>query len=273
VRGALAGPVRLLPWTPFGSRWILPTLLTRRVPPPPSLLPPLWARLAAAGVPTEVLDWPGIWRDRWGVAGQRPSGPGRVDPDFESSLAGVLAPFPRARRRIWAAVGADAAALAAAAAAPRGDLWIHLRTLGTARRLLQPLGAGDVREQAVQEVVLELLDDQLGRIFRLAGDDALIAVVSPYGLAPPGGLERLRRLLGVGHAWRTSAESCPDGLVVLLGPGISPGERLQRPRLADVAPTLCYLLGLPVAQSMDGRVILDAVTPSYLESVPLRVVN
>ncbi|NOZ78494.1 MAG: hypothetical protein GXP48_04795, partial [Acidobacteria bacterium] len=34
VPGLLAGPVRLLPWTPVGSRWVLPLAVTRRGPPP-----------------------------------------------------------------------------------------------------------------------------------------------------------------------------------------------------------------------------------------------
>jgi len=37
--------------------------------------------------------------------------------------------------------------------------------------------------------------------------------------------------------------------------------------------TLCYLLGLPVAQYMEGSVVVGMVTPSFLEEHPLRVVD
>jgi hypothetical protein len=36
---------------------------------------------------------------------------------------------------------------------------------------------------------------------------------------------------------------------------------------------LCYLLGLPVAQYMEGSVVISAVTPSFLAEHPLRVVD
>ncbi len=270
----LRGAVRLLPWTPFGARWILPPLVTHRVPPPPSVIPPLWARLGAAEVPTTVIGWPGIWSDRWGVAGSQPLPPGRVGPDFHGSLADALAPFGHHSRAVWTAVRADAAAITAAeATGPASNLWIHLRALGTARRLLAPLSPSDTREEALQEVLLELLDADVGRILHLAGNNAVVAIVSPYGLARPNSWERLLRLLGAGHRWHTSPQSCPNGVLILMGPGVIPGGHLQPARLSDVAPTLCYLLGLPVAQYMQGRVILGAIDPGYLEATPLRVVD
>jgi hypothetical protein len=36
---------------------------------------------------------------------------------------------------------------------------------------------------------------------------------------------------------------------------------------------VCYLLGLPVAQYMEGGVIVDAVEPEFLAENPLRVVD
>jgi hypothetical protein len=81
------------------------------------------------------------------------------------------------------------------------------------------------------------------------------------------------RLLGVGGDWRATAKPCPDGALVLNGPGVVAGGRFSVAFLPDVAPTVCYLLGLSVAQYMEGRVILDAVDPSYLASTPLRVVD
>ena len=275
VPSVLGRPVRLLPLTPVGSRWVLPSFLTRRMPPPPTRIPALWARLAAAGIPTRVLDWPGIWEDRWALNRGAEVPLPVLSEDFARSLASALAPFPQDREAIGTAVRRDTANLNAVTdgASPVADLWIHLGALGMTRRRLAPRGAGDTRERAVQELVLELFDAQIGRILDLAGPRSVIAVVSPYGLAQPDSWERLRRLLGGGSKWRRSARRCPDGVIVLLGPGVVPGRRLGRSEITDLAPTLCYLLGLPVAQYMDGRVILDAVNPNYLDATPLRVVD
>ena len=38
----------------------------------------------------------------------------------------------------------------------------------------------------------------------------------------------------------------------------------------DVAPTILHLLGLPVPQGMDGRVLTDALQSDFLESAPVR---
>jgi len=201
---------------------------------------------------------------------------GDLADEFRSSLELALAPLPGDREAIWGAILDDQAEIAAArqdGAAARGNLWIHLQALGTVRGLLEPVDARDTSQRAVVELVLELLDEQLRTVLSAAGPDRLVAVVSPYGLAPPSSGERLLRLLGVGGDWRASARSCPDGVLVLLGPGIQAGRRSQPARVADVAPTLCYLLGLPVAQYMDGRVVLEAVRPNYLAAVPLTVVD
>jgi hypothetical protein len=60
---------------------------------------------------------------------------------------------------------------------------------------------------------------------------------------------------------------------MLLGDEIPPGRRAAAATLPDVAPTLCYLLGLPVAQYMEGGVLVDAIDPTYLSQHPLRVVD
>ena len=52
-------------------------------------------------------------------------------------------------------------------------------------------------------------------------------------------------------------------------PASAPG-RLRDGRLADVTATVLYLLELPVARDMAGRVLLDAVSEERASAVPLR---
>lgn len=48
---------------------------------------------------------------------------------------------------------------------------------------------------------------------------------------------------------------------VMAGPGIRRGIRLQRQvRVVDIAPTLCYLLGVPMPRDVEGGVIYEALT-------------
>jgi len=273
----LAGePLRLLPWTPQGSRMILPWGIAKRVEPPPASVPPLWERIRASGETTAVFDWPGIWGPE--VLLETPSAHGleRLDREFRASLDWALEPFPERGDEIWGSIAVDLGRVEGAVAAMESgarNLWLNLESLSAARRELEPIKAMHTREREVQDLVLEVVDAQLGTLLEAIGTDVTVALVSPYGLAPPDSLERLRRLLGMGDDWRTSAETCPDGLLLLAGEGVPENRRFSVAQMADVAPTLCYLLGLPVPQYMEGGIIVDAVEPEFLASHPLRVVD
>jgi hypothetical protein len=269
--------LRLLPWTPEGSRMILPWGLSRQVPPPPATVAPVWARLAASGVPTRVIGWPGSWGDDpslLNASGDEVET--ALEPAMRASLEAALEPFPERRSQIWASIVRDQARVDAAVDALAndvGNVWVHLETLSLARRYHEPLKPRHTRERLFLELVMELVDEQLGRLLGRADDRALVAVVSPFGLAPPGSFERVKRFFGGGESWHTTAEGSPDGLLILLGDGVNPGARAQPGRPPDVAPTLCYLLGLPVAQYMEGNVVVGMVASSFLEEHPLRVVD
>lgn len=269
-------PLRLLPWTPQGSRLILPWGLAREVTPPAASVPPLWERLRASGVPTAAVDWPGIWGGGVALVSWRADERLDLDEGAQSSLELALEPFPEQARVIRRAVGDDRGRVRTALAAldeGAGDVWLQLEGLSAARTELEPLKARHTREREVVEIALQLIDDQLGTILAAAGDGATVAVVAPYGLAPPTSWELLRRLLGIGGAWRVSPEANPDGALLLAGPGVAAGGSFEGARLADVAPTLCYLLGLPTAQYMEGGVIVDAIEPDFLATHALRVAD
>jgi hypothetical protein len=269
--------LRLLPWTPEGSRMILPWGLAEQTPPPPTTVAPLWARLRASDVTTSVFGWPGSWGEDPALAPATELEAGAVlEASMGASLEAALKEFPERRSEIWAAVVRDQSRVDAARAAlvaGTGDVWIHLETLALARRFHEPLRLRHTRERRFLELVMELVDDQLGTLLGATDRATLVAVVSPYGLAPPGPFERIKRLFGGGEDWHTSAESCPDGLFILLGEGVGRGRRVAEAHIPDVAPTLCYLLVLPVAQYMEGSVLVDAIEPDFLAEHPLRVVD
>ncbi|MBI1801705.1 MAG: alkaline phosphatase family protein [Chloroflexi bacterium] len=55
-----------------------------------------------------------------------------------------------------------------------------------------------------------------------------------------------------------------DGLLALFGPGIRRGYQVQGARIVDVTPTVLALLGVPIPEDMDGRVLSSALKPEAL---------
>ena len=60
----------------------------------------------------------------------------------------------------------------------------------------------------------------------------------------------------------------PEGVYILHGPGVRPGATLDA-QITDIAPTVLYLMGLPVPSDMDGRVLLEALEPAYTRDHPV----
>jgi hypothetical protein len=66
-----------------------------------------------------------------------------------------------------------------------------------------------------------------------------------------------------------------EGVVLARGPGIRRGVRIADAGIMDIAPTVLYLLDLPVGRDMEGRVLKEALDPRLLAArsvkwVPIR---
>ncbi len=66
-----------------------------------------------------------------------------------------------------------------------------------------------------------------------------------------------------------SLEGASDGVLALYGEGIRPGALLTGARLVDLAPTVLYALGVPVARDLDGQVLTAAFDRGFLANHPL----
>jgi predicted AlkP superfamily phosphohydrolase/phosphomutase len=64
----------------------------------------------------------------------------------------------------------------------------------------------------------------------------------------------------VDSVYRYSGMHRPEGLLVAAGPSIRPGAAPQGAGIADLAPTMLHLMGLPVPADMDGRVLLEILS-------------
>jgi predicted AlkP superfamily phosphohydrolase/phosphomutase len=59
----------------------------------------------------------------------------------------------------------------------------------------------------------------------------------------------------------------PEGIIALAGPSAAVGVPLDA-SIEDVAPTLMYLMGEPVPQDLEGRVLEEALDPDTLDARP-----
>jgi hypothetical protein len=111
------------------------------------------------------------------------------------------------------------------------------------------------RFREVIPLYYELMDRYVGDLLEVAGTGTTVMVVSDHGFGPTGNLP-----WSGGHGRLTrGAPIAPPGVLILSGPGIAQdGARLPRAQVLDIAPTLLALLGMPVAEDMPGRPLVEA---------------
>lgn len=109
-------------------------------------------------------------------------------------------------------------------------------------------------------------DRLLGDVLRRLTPDTNVIVLSDHGFRSGGGrpADEPPYIEGKPGLWHRQY-----GIVILSGPAIRPG-RLDTSSLLDVAPTVLYLLGLPKGEDMPGRVLEEAIAPSFLDRFPRR---
>lgn len=63
-----------------------------------------------------------------------------------------------------------------------------------------------------------------------------------------------------------------NGVFIMHGPLCRKCNSIK-PRMIDVAPTILYLMGLPVLEEMDGRVLDEVIDTAYLKSRPIKMIS
>jgi hypothetical protein len=270
-------PVTLLLAGPWPATQQIPWRTWERAPGLAPQRGTLWQILRASGQDVGLAGWPRYARGTWTVgtplASEAPpfSTLGadlraavepalRSDPEWAEDARGAFA----VAAALWTAAEQQVRSRPVEALAIDDELAAHLRPMWTEDDPASP--GEEVLHQAAR-----LLDAHLRAVWDLMGPNTLMVVVSPYGLAPPSPWQRLIHLGGRPRRWRVSPTDSPDGFVFFMGPGVRAG-RLRGGRLADVTATVLYLLEMPVARDMAGRVLLDAVSEARASTVPLRMI-
>jgi predicted AlkP superfamily phosphohydrolase/phosphomutase len=119
---------------------------------------------------------------------------------------------------------------------------------------------------------LGLVGQWLTELAQGLGPGDVLLVVSGHGLRP---VPWWRRLVDgmLGDEDRSASHGgAPDGFLLAVGDGIRPGASLRTASVLDVAPTVLYLLGLPVARDMEGRVLAEIVDDAFARRHPVAVI-
>ena len=108
--------------------------------------------------------------------------------------------------------------------------------------------------------VYRFQDMMLGRLLQVAGPDTTVLIVSDHGfyndhLRPPVAKHTDDPLEKFGASMNPVAWHSQQGIFVAAGEGIRHDELIHGSTLLDIAPTVLTLLGLPVADDMDGRAL------------------
>jgi predicted AlkP superfamily phosphohydrolase/phosphomutase len=171
------------------------------------------------------------------------------------------------------------------------EIWINL-----AGRTPQ----GRVRPGADYEKLVEFLSDQLSNLRHQGTGRQLVQRVyrkdevyhGPYVADAPdlmfswwdeAGLESRKSAPGATHpSLRTYADGEGElaaswsgthrlhGILMMKGKPFRQGTTLSRAHITDVAPTLLYLLGIPVPTEMDGKVLSEAFQGEFVASHPIQ---
>jgi predicted AlkP superfamily phosphohydrolase/phosphomutase len=60
----------------------------------------------------------------------------------------------------------------------------------------------------------------------------------------------------------------PEGIFIARGPAIKSGCTLEEARIIDLAPTILYLLGMPIDTEMDGTLLKQMIRDDFLKAHP-----
>ncbi len=141
-------------------------------------------------------------------------------------------------------------------------------------RYANPSAFGDVsteEQRRFGRVLAEyyaMIDSVVGRVLDAQAPDDLLLVVSAFGMEPLSpGKRMLEQFFGNPRISGTH-ERAPDGFLLAHGAAVAPG-RPARASVLDIAPTILYYLGLPVARDMDGFARTDLFQASFTASRPI----
>ena len=141
-------------------------------------------------------------------------------------------------------------------------------------RYARPEAFGDVTEDERRRFG-RVLDDYYAYVDMLVGEAIaslregdLLMVVSGFGMEPLTVGKRVLERVAGDPKFSGTHERGPDGFLLAYGTPVV-AARQSRGAVVDVAPTLLYFLGLPVARDMEGRALTEVLDEDFTRGHPL----
>lgn len=130
------------------------------------------------------------------------------------------------------------------------------------------------RHTAEGEIIRNLLtifDGEIEALHSGRPQESALLVISPSAPVPPALPGTPPALLRAIDEIRDPGAD--DGLLILTGRGVISRNLFSEVEVVDVAPTLLFAAGLPVARDMDGRIITEAFTDEFLRANAISIIQ
>lgn len=113
----------------------------------------------------------------------------------------------------------------------------------------------------------EYQDRILGDYAAAMDSNTVLIVVSDHGY---GANERKQQIYVGDNQFKVPIHwHKPEGIILMYGKNVTPGVTIEGAEVMDVAPTILYLMGLPLAQDFRGKPLLGAIDRQYQQRNPV----
>jgi hypothetical protein len=117
------------------------------------------------------------------------------------------------------------------------------------------------------------IDGIVGGVLQSGGPGTVVLVTSTHGMEPARPLRRLREEILGGEHLSGVHDDAPPGFLFVHGPDARRGLMFGKGSVADLAPTVLYALGLPVARDTNGSILASAFSEAFTLSHPVTVIG
>ncbi len=118
-------------------------------------------------------------------------------------------------------------------------------------------------------------DDIIEEVLSRIDSNTILILLSDHGqqARPIPYMDFLDELRGKSIDSEITGFHQKEGIIAIYGPHVKKSYRLKDASIFDVAPTILYILGFPVARDMAGKPLLDAFDESLVQSNPVSYIE